>query len=113
PMAMYDGEHQIVAERLHEVLRNAPGPTAPPKPEKPAADVSGRWEVTISYTARQARHTLYLDQDGTELRGLHKGRIAEGDVKGSISGSRVVFESRGRYEGADLRYFFEGELRGD
>ncbi|MBI1353587.1 MAG: aminotransferase class V-fold PLP-dependent enzyme [Acidobacteria bacterium] len=113
PMAMYADEYRIVAERLYQVLRDAPGPKAPPKLEKPAADLSGRWEVTVTYVAREATHTLYLDQDGTALRGLHKGRITEGDIQGTIAGSKVKFESRGKYEGADLRYYFEGELRGN
>jgi|GEM_PF-132707 len=113
PMAMYDDEYKVVAERLYEVLRDAPGPKAPIKHEKPAADLSGRWEVTLHYIARDAKHTLYLDQEGTALKGLHKGRIAEGNIEGTIAGRRVVFESRGQYEGAAMRYFFEGEFHGD
>jgi len=112
-MAMYGDDHKVVAERLYEVFRNAPGA----KPEKqlaaPAGSLDGHWEVDITFVAKQAKHTMYLQNKGNTIRGLHRGRITQGKVKGEIDGDRVSFESRGKYEAAAMRYFFEGTLRGD
>jgi L-seryl-tRNA(Ser) seleniumtransferase len=113
PMAMWPGDYKIVAERLYEVFKNAPGPKPERKFAPPAGSLDGHWEVDITFTAKKARHTMYLQNKGNEIRGLHRGRIAQGKVKGEIDGDQVYFESRGKYEAADMRYFFKGKLRGD
>ena len=38
--------------------------------------------------------------------------LTQGKVKGEIDGDQVYFESRGKYEAANMRYFFKGKLRG-
>jgi hypothetical protein len=102
-----------VAERLYEVFSNAPGP----KPEKrlaaPAGTLDGHWELEVTFVAGQAKHTMYLQNKGNEIRGLHRGRITQGKVEGEIDGDHVYFESRGKYEAAALNYYFEGTLRGN
>ena len=113
PMAMYSDDHKVVAERLYEVFSNAPGP----KPEKrlaaPAGTLDGHWELEVTFVAGQAKHTMYLQNKGNEIRGLHRGRITQGKVEGEIDGDHVYFESRGKYEAAALNYYFEGTLRGN
>jgi L-seryl-tRNA(Ser) seleniumtransferase len=56
---------------------------------------------------------MYLQNKGNQISGLHRARLAQGKVTGEIDGDKVDFESRGKYEAADMRYFFEGTLRGD
>ena len=45
--------------------------------------------------------------------GCIAGRITQGQVKVRSDGDQIYFESRGKYEGAAMRYFFHGVLRGD
>jgi len=100
----------VIANRLAEVFRNAPQP----KPERqmpPAADVSGRWDAEISFVRGAARHTLHLDAKGDQLRGTHVGQRGEGEIAGSISGTRVRFRSRLIHDAERTGYFFDGELR--
>ncbi len=113
PMAMYADDYKVVAERLHEVLKSAPGPKPPKKLAAPAGSLDGHWVVELTFVANKARHTMYLQNEGNEIRGLHRGRITQGQVKGEIDGDQIYFESRGKYEGAAMRYFFHGVLRGD
>ena len=113
PMAMHPEDYKVVAERLYEVLKNAPGPKPKPALKPPAGSLDGHWEVEISFVTDTAYHTMYLQNRGHEITGLHRGRIAQGKVKGEIDGDRVYFESRGKYEAADMRYFFKGTLKGD
>ena len=113
PMAMYQDDYKVVAERLHEVFRDAPAPKPKKMPAPPSGNLDGHWEVDIDYVANKARHTMYLQNKGNEILGLHRGRIAQGKVKGEIDGDQVYFESRGKYEAARMRYFFKGTLRGD
>ena len=56
---------------------------------------------------------MYLEMNGNQLTGLHRGRITQGEIKGRADGDEVVFESRGKYEAADMRYFFKGKTKGD
>jgi L-seryl-tRNA(Ser) seleniumtransferase len=113
PMAMWPEDYKVVAERLHEIFKNAPGKKTPRRPAPPAGSLDGHWEVDVAYTGKTVRHTMYLQNKGNEISGLHRGRISQGKVKGEIDGDKVDFESRGKYEAADMRYFFRGTLRGD
>ncbi len=113
PMALYPGDYEVVAERLYEALRNAPkGPRPAPKYERPTQDLSGLWDIDIEFVAGRSRHTMYLEMNENQLTGLHRGRITQGQIKGHADGNKVVFESRGKYEAAAMRYFFEGSVTG-
>ncbi len=114
PMALYPGDYRVVAERLHEAFKKAPkGPLPQPKYKPPVNDLSGQWEIDIEFVAGKSRHTMYLELSGNELQGLHRGRITQGRIHGHADGDRVTFESRGKFEAADMRYFFTGLVRGD
>jgi L-seryl-tRNA(Ser) seleniumtransferase len=113
PMAMWPEDYKVVAERLYEVFKNAPGKKQPRRLTPPAGSVDGHWEVDVAYTGVTVRHTMYLQNKGNQISGLHRARLAQGKVQGEIDGGKVEFESRGKYEAADMRYFFEGTLRGD
>lgn len=114
PMALYSDDYKIVAERLYEALKRAPkGPRPKPKFHRPSADLSGLWEIDIEFIAGKAQHTMFLEMNGNQLTGLHRGRITQGKIKGHIDGEKLMFESRGKYEAADMRYFFQGTVSGD
>ena len=113
PMAMHPQDYKVVAERLYEVFKDAPGPKPKPTLKPPAGSLDGHWQVEIAFVADIAQHTMYLQNRGNEITGLHRGRIAQGKVEGKIDGDHVYFESRGKYEAADMRYFFKGTLSGD
>jgi len=114
PMSMYSDEYRFIAERLYGVLKNAPkGPRPKPKHAPAKGKLDGQWDIEIKFVAGKSRHTMYLQAQGNQLYGLHRGRIAEGKITGTVDGDRVTFESRGRYEAANMRYYFEGVVRGD
>lgn len=111
PAAMFPGEHKIVAERLYEEFRSAP----PPKPKPPvapaAADLTGRWEIDITFAASSTTWQLYLDNNGNELGGVyHSPVVQEGTVRGQISGNRVEIRSHGRHQGMAFNYVFTGVM---
>ena len=41
-------------------------------------------DVDMSLWRGRARHTMYLQAEGHEIRGLHRGRITQGTVKGHV-----------------------------
>ena len=109
PAAMYPGEYKIVAERLYEEFRSAPAPKPKPSAAPASANLTGRWEVDITFAASSTEWQMYLDNDGNEIGGVYRSPVVpEGAVKGQISGDRVEIRSRGRHEGMDFNYVFRG-----
>jgi L-seryl-tRNA(Ser) seleniumtransferase len=111
---MVPGEEKIVADKVFEVLsaKHTLKPAEAPKP--PAADVSGQWEVDITYAASKGTHTLYLQQKGNELVGTQQGEFMTRDILGRISGDEVTLASRiTERVGFSLNYTFTGKVAGD
>ena len=112
PWQMSPGDAPVVAKVLREKLQNPPDLSEPVKGGKPE-QVAGPWNVEIDFAVSPARHTLFLQQTGDELRGSHRGDRTGGDVSGWVDGNRVRLSSRHRWEGAVFGFTFDGEVRGD
>lgn len=101
-----------VAERLYEVFHASPSPKEVRR-AAPAADLTGRWDAELTFVRGSSTHEFYFEADGNRLAGTHHGRNAQAGLRGFIDGNRVEFASRIRYQGSNLNYAFQGELRGD
>ncbi|MCC6591428.1 MAG: aminotransferase class V-fold PLP-dependent enzyme [Bryobacterales bacterium] len=114
PAAMYPGEYKIVAERLYEEFSQAPRPKPKQSPAAPVADLSGRWELDITFLAGSTKWKLYLDNNGTGIKGFYSSPVvAEGSLTGRINGQAVELRSHGRHEGMAFNYVFTGSVKGD
>jgi len=114
PAAMYPGEYKIVAERLYQEFRNAPGPKPKPAVKPRVTDLTGRWEIEITFLASSTTWRLYLDNNGNQLGGVYSSPVVpEGTLTGSINGDQVEIRSHGRHEGMAFHYIFTGAVRGD
>lgn len=112
PAAMYPGEYQIVAARLEEEFRHAPGPKTKPATQPPVANLSGRWDIDIRFIASSTRWRLYLDNNGNEIAGVYSSPVVpEGTVAGKIDGNQVEIRSHGRHQGMEFHYIFRGTVR--
>lgn len=108
------GDEQIVADRVHAVLSARHTLPREPDPLPPAADLTGQWEVAITYTAGHGTHRLHLHQDGHRLQGVHQGDFVSRDIVGSIDGDVVTLTSRvTERTGNSLVYRFTGTVKGD
>ena len=80
----------------------------------PAADVTGKWDVEITYSASKSSHTLQLQQRGNRLEGLHQGDFLSRDITGTINGNAVSLASVVTERHGDaLNYRFRGTVTGD
>ena len=104
----------MIAARLQTVLSTR-SPTAPtPSSTAAAADVTGTWDVRISYAASEATHTLHLRQRGNTIDGSHQGDFISRDLSGTISARDVAVQSfYGEEHGDALNYRFTGTVDGD
>lgn len=116
---MSPGDDKVVAERLHALLSKAAGTKLDVDTTPPASQVAGEWEVNIEFTASGATHTLYLQQNGSDITGSHQGDFLTRDLLGSMHGNTIKMTSSiGEQHGAALTYTFsgtvsEGKMAGD
>jgi L-seryl-tRNA(Ser) seleniumtransferase len=114
PSTMAPGDERVVANRLYEVLtaKHTLKPVETPAP--PAADLSGVWDVEITYTASKTTHTLQLFQNGARVSGVHQGNFQSRDITGTVSGNGVAIASVvTERHGDSLNYRFSGKAAGD
>lgn len=113
PYMMATGDEKIVAERIVATLK-APPAAAPVSTAKPAADLSGRWDVEITYLASTSKHVLHLKQSGGQIEGTHQGDFVSRDLMGSMEGARVRLNSSyTERHGDSLQFEFTGEMAGE
>jgi hypothetical protein len=108
------GEERIVAERLQALLAaGSPRDTAN-RPAAPAADLTGAWDVRVTYAAGVSAHTLFLRQRGHEIDGSHQGDFVSRDLTGTIDGDVVRLRSTYTEKHGDaLTFTFSGKVTGD
>lgn len=113
PYMLVPGDEKTIARALVGLLKDPP--PEPAEPEPPAVDVSGRWKVTIRYTAgRSDDHVVELRQAGAEVTGDHRGEFVSRPVTGSVSGNTAVLHSvYGESHGDSLDFTFTGKVDGD
>lgn len=108
---MQPGEAEVVAERLYGVLSKQ----RKPKPESmqpAAADLSGRWEVTVEFFSSTSQHAFRIEQEGNWIQGTHRGDLHEMDLSGTMEGSQVKLRSSARLVGDNLAFTFHGTATG-
>jgi uncharacterized pyridoxal phosphate-dependent enzyme len=113
PVAMKQGEYQVVGERLFQVLSSAPSAKMEKALASPSANIGGGWDVDVEYEVGTSRHKLFLTVSQNQISGTHQGWAYEGDLKGHIDGDQVTFRSTLPADGNVLTYSFAGSVSGD
>jgi len=111
PGHMQPGEEKIVADRLFEVLSKKRD--FKPEMVKPAANLSGRWDVEVQYALSTSQHSFVIEQDGNWIQGTHKGDFDTKNMVGTIEGDEVKIRSTIPIVGNIIIYLFSGKLKGD
>lgn len=108
---MQAGEEKIIADRLYEVLSMKRSPK--PEMSAPAANLNGRWDVSVQFFSSTSQHTFNIEQDGNWLSGTHKADFDTRDLTGTIDGNKVRFESTIKIIADNINYLFQGTVKGD
>ncbi len=113
PWQMQPDEVKIVADRIHEVLSEKRSPKPALKP--PAANLSGRWDATVEFYSSKSEHVLFIEQNGNQIQGTHKGDFLTRDLYGIIDGDQIVLRSATseRGTGDSITFTFAGKVTGD
>ena len=107
---MHPGDDQVVAERIHGVLAQKRKPKPPM--QRPRADVSGHWDVSIEFFSGKSQHSFYLEQDGNWIHGTHITDFETREMFGMIEGDQVTLRSDtpGRHTGDSVPFIFSGAV---
>jgi hypothetical protein len=109
PFGLQQGEAVQVAHALRAALTDtvatAPAATAPPR-----ADLSGLWDVTVSFLQGERTHRMELTQQDGRVAGSQHSPQFDGPVAGSLHGDDVHLTFRMRYEGTDIVYRLDGSV---
>lgn len=111
PWQMMPGDAEVVARVLRQKLTSPKG--LPAQSPAAPADIDGSWDVQIDYELAPAQHTVFFEQDGATVTGVHRGDRVGGNLNGYVEGNQVTFNSRHRWEGASFGFEFKGTLDGD
>ena len=109
---MQPGDDQIVANRIHDALVMKRPAVAGMK--APAADIKGRWDVTVQYFNEKSDHKFIIEQqDGNWLKGSHQGTFTTNELEGTIEGNEVKFRSASKMLADNVPFTFSGTVNGD
>ena len=110
PFGLQPGEAEQVGRALHAAL------TAPvavkPIAQKPQIDISGDWDMQVSFLHGERAHRLQLQQQNSAISGSQSSQQFDGPVSGSIDGEGIHLIFLTRYEGATISYRLDGTISG-
>jgi L-seryl-tRNA(Ser) seleniumtransferase len=112
PIMMMPGEDKVVAESVYAILSKPPKVNRPAVPTGAPANVAGQWTAKLEFFTGtgSAEHAFTFEQEGSQIRGTHRGQWMSGDLQGSVRGNLIEFRSSHRYEGSSLNYAFTGTV---
>lgn len=76
------------------------------------SDLSGSWEIKLSFILGEARHSVVLEQEGEELKGKYRSQFGEQEVRGRVRGSEVEMRVGIYYQHCGATYGFRGKVEG-
>ncbi len=112
PNQMQPGNAEVVAERLYGILsqkRSAINDTL----KAAKADISGHWELEISFLSGKSNHKLFINQDGNWIQGMHQTDFNSLNLIGMVEGNELKMKSQYQIPGDSLIYLFSGKMEGD
>jgi seryl-tRNA(Sec) selenium transferase len=109
---MQPGEDKVVADRLYGILSQQRSPK-PADMARPAANLSGRWEVTVQFYSSSSPYTWFISQDGNWLQGVHQGELSTWDLVGTVEGDQVKVRGRSHIPGDQVSFTYTGTVSGD
>lgn len=109
---MQPGEDKIVADRIYGVLTTRRSARSTSM-KAPAGNLTGRWDVVVSFYSSQSHYTWTLEQENNWLQGVHTGTFSTLNILGTIDGSQVKLRNHDNPAGDNVSFTFTGDLSGD
>jgi uncharacterized pyridoxal phosphate-dependent enzyme len=110
PFGLQPGEAAEVGKAIAAVLVAHTAVASAERRPAPSADLSGEWEVRVSFLHGARTHRLRLHQKGDALTGDQSSELFAGNVVGRLTGRGVCLTLTDRYEGSTISYRLDGEV---
>ncbi len=92
------------------VLAWAAAGTSAQKAPDTAANIAGKWQMTLEMTVGTSSPVLMFKQDAEKLTGSYTGRYGEYPLVGKVEGNKLSFVVTINAEGTETKMSFTGEL---
>jgi hypothetical protein len=112
PNQMQPGNAEVVADRLHGILSQQRSPRTD-QLKTARVDLSGHWDIEVSFHSSKSQHKLFVEQDGNWIQGKHQTDFELLDLVGVVEGDDIKLRSDYRISGNHLVYLFSGKLEND
>jgi len=77
-----------------------------------AADVSGKWQMTVETSMGSGSPTVELRQQGEQLSGtLHSQIFGDVAIKGTVKGDQIEFGFEGEAGGTKMKVAYKGTIQ--
>jgi L-seryl-tRNA(Ser) seleniumtransferase len=110
PFGLQAGEATEVGKAIAAVFLSRSADASAEGTPVPQADVSGEWEVRVSFLHGARTHRLRLRQNGDALSGDQTSEQFTGSVVGRLTTRGVCLTLTDRYEGSTICYRLDGEI---
>jgi hypothetical protein len=109
PFGLQPSEADQVGRRIVAALRS---PAAAREATAPVSkmDVSGAWDVEVSFLTGKRTHSMQLQQEAGTISGSQNSLQFAGSVTGKVDGDRVKLLFSMWYEGTMIAYQFDGAI---
>jgi hypothetical protein len=107
PFGLQPGEAEQVGRALAAALAV---PAALAAPAAPGIDISGEWELGVSFLRGERRHRVQLRQQDGLITGTQSSHQFEGPVTGHVDGTAVRLDFKARHEGTVIGYRLDGSV---
>ena len=112
PSQMRPGNAKVVADRLYGILSEERKPRS--NALQPATvDITGHWDVEISYFTSASTHKFYLEQEGNWIKGTHISDLSSQEIIGIVEGNTVKLKSQHRAPGNTINFWFSAKATSD
>jgi D-glucosaminate-6-phosphate ammonia-lyase len=109
PFGLQPGEAEQVGRAIAAALA-APAQAAKPAPSVPGVDVSGEWDLGVSFTRGERTHRVRLRQQDGIITGSQTSHQFEGPVTGRVDADGIHLLFSTRYEGTIIGYRLDGSV---
>lgn len=78
-----------------------------------AADVTGKWAMSVQLDAGTGEPKIELKQTGEKVTGTYNGLLGSSPLAGTVKGNKIEFTFKAEYGGEKFDVTYSGTVEGD
>ena len=78
-----------------------------------AADVTGKWAMSVKLDAGTGEPKIELKQSGEKVTGTYAGLLGTSPLEGTVKGNKIEFTFKAEFSGEKFDVTYSGTIEGD